>query len=305
MHEMHTNFITVIISTRNRGSDIARAVETILSNNYPYYEVIVIDQSDNTLTETALQSFRTNPYFRYLKSATRGVSAGRNHGISIASGELIAITDDDCEVSGDWLQELSTAFDVDNRIGVVFGNVLPDTHDRTAGFIPSYVRRESFMARSIREKHRVEGISACMGIRKSICQMLGGFDQMLGAGAPFRSAAETDFAIRTLLAGYLIYETPRVVVSHRGFRTWEQARPLIQGYLFGLGAMLVKHLKCGRWSVIHVILQLAWRWAFARPVVDLGDRPYRFIRLQYFVLGFATGAKTAVDKTTGHYLSRN
>lgn len=305
MEEICKKSITVVISTRNRGGDVARAIETILSNNYPDYEVIVVDQSDNALTETSLQSFWVNPCFRYLKSATRGVSTGRNLGISTASGELIAITDDDCEVPGDWLQELSAAFDVDNRIGVVFGNVLPGTHDRTAGFIPSYVRREPFTARSIREKHRVEGISACMGIRKNVWQMLGGFDQMLGAGAPFKSAAETDFAIRALLAGYLIYETPRVMVTHRGFRTWEQARPLIQGYLFGIGVMLVKHLKCGRWSVVQVILQLAWRWAFERPVVDLGDRPHRFIRLKSFVHGFVTGAKTTVDKATGNYLPGN
>lgn len=297
--------ITVVISTRNRGDDVVRAVKTILSNNYPDYEVIIVDQSDSALTETSLHSFRGHPCVRYLKSATKGVSTGRNLGINTASSELIAITDDDCEMPGDWLQELSAAFEVDSRIGVVFGNVLPDTHDPTAGFIPSYVRREPFLARSVQEKHKVEGISACMGLRKSVWQRLSGFDQMLGVGAPFKSAAETDFAVRTLQAGYFIYETPRVAVTHRGFRTWEQGGLLIQGYLFGIGAMLVKHLKCGRWSVAQVLLQLARRWAFGRPVVDLGDRPPRFLRLKSFAQGFVAGATTSVNKTTGHYVSGN
>ena len=305
MEEGGRKFITVVISTRNRGDDVVRAVETILSNNYPDYEVIIVDQSDDALTETSLHAFQGHPRLRYLKSATKGVSTGRNLGISTASSELIAITDDDCETRGDWLQELSAAFEVDGRIGVVFGNVLPDAHDPTAGFIPAYVRREPFLARGVREKHKVEGISACMGLRKSVWQRLSGFDQMLGAGAPFKSAAETDFAVRTLQAGYFVYETPRVAVTHRGFRTWEQGGLLIQGYLFGIGAMLVKHLKCGRWSVVQVLLQLARRWAFGRPVVDLGDRPHRFLRLKAFVRGFVAGATTSVNKATGHYASGN
>lgn len=230
-----------------------------------------------------------------------GVSTGRNIGIVSASAEIIAIIDDDCEVAGDWLRELHAAFEVDDRIGVVFGNVLPAAHNRRAGFIPSYVRQEPCLVHNIRQKHRAEGISACMGVRRSVWRALGGFDQMLGAGAPFKSAGETDFAIRALLAGYSIYETPRVRVTHHGFRTWEQGRPLIQGYMFGLGAMLVKHIKWGRWSVIHVIRQLAWRWAFGRPVVDLGQRPPRFLRLRSFVQGFVAGANTTVDKATGHY----
>jgi glycosyltransferase involved in cell wall biosynthesis len=303
MPEACQKTISVVISTRNRGGQVARAIETILANDYPNYEVIVVDQSDNTLTEASLQLFHTNRHLRYLKSATQGISTGRNLGIAMASGELIAITDDDCEVPTNWLQELSAAFDVDQRIGIVFGNVLAEAHDRTAGFVPSYERREPSVARSIREKHRVEGISACMGIRRSAWQILGGFDQMLGTGAPFRSASETDLAIRALLAGHWIYETPRLAVTHRGFRTWQQARPLIRGYLFGIGAMLAKQLKCGHWSVAHVILQLGWRWAVARPVVDLGDRPHRVLRLKSFVHGFVIGARTAVDKTTGHYHS--
>jgi glycosyltransferase involved in cell wall biosynthesis len=302
MDVAHGTSIAVVIATRNRGNRIARTVGTILSNDYPDYEVVVVDQSDDDQTQASLQLHRADPRLRYLRSAAKGVSAGRNLAISTARGELIAITDDDCDVATDWLQQLSAAFRSDARIGIVFGNVLADTHDRATGFIPSYVRHEPFTARGIRDKHRVEGISACMGIRKDTWQALGGFDQMLGAGAPFKSAAETDLTIRAVLAGFSVYETPRVVVTHYGFRTWAQGKPLIRGYLFGIGAMMAKHLKCGHWSVLHVVLHLAWRWAFQRPAVDLGDRLHRGVRLKAFLHGFACGAKTAVDRTTGQYI---
>jgi hypothetical protein len=101
-----------------------------------------------------------------------------------------------------------------------------------------------------------------------------------------------------------VYETPNVAVTHHGFRTWGEGQILIKGYLYGIGAMFAKHLKCGYWSVIHVLLHLAWRWAFGHPVVDFGHRPPRGIRLNAFVKGFLEGLSYPVNKKTGHYLER-
>jgi GT2 family glycosyltransferase len=197
-----------------------------------------------------------------------------------------------------------SSFAVNLRTGIIFGNTLPASHDHTVGFIPAYVRREPFLARGLHEKHRVEGISACMGLRRSLWQVLGGFDEMLGAGSPFKSAEEMDFTIRALLAGYFVYETPDVMVVHHGFRTWEQGANLIQGYLYGIGAMFIKHIKCGHWEVIQLLAHLAWRWAFKNPAVDFGHRPSRWLRLSGFIQGFLAGAHHPLDKTKGRYIRK-
>jgi len=68
--------------------------------------------------------------------------------------------------------------------------------------------------------------------------------------------------------------------------------------------MFVKHLKCGHWSIIHVLIHLAWRWAFKHPIVDFGHRPSRWLRLNAFVRGFLIGLQCPVNKTLGHYLEQ-
>ena len=304
MEEKNLPTISVVVATRNRGVLPVATVQSILLNDYPHFEMIVVDQSTIDLTATAIAPLTSDPRLHFLPTATHGLGEARNLGISQASGEIIAITDDDCQVPTHWLKELVAAFSQDSRIGIVFGNVFPGEYNAAAGFISSYIRRDSCLARSIGDKHKVEGMGACMGLRRSVWHSLHGFDPMLGAGSRLKSAEDTDFVIRTLLAGYYVYETPKLFVTHHGFRTWVEGRPLIRGYMFGLGAMLVKQLRCGHWPVLQVFFRLAWRWAFAEPVINFGYCPPRFARLTSFIQGCFAGFLCPINKAKGHYSFR-
>ncbi len=297
----HLPSVSVVVATRNRGDQVRQTITSILANDYPRFDLWVVDQSESDDTCQVVQPFETNGRLHYVRSSTTGVSTGRNLGITLSQGELIAITDDDCEAASDWITQMVNAFSQHPAAGIVFGNVLTAPHDTNAGFIPGYYRNDCFLARTIYYKHCVEGISACIGLRRAVWHQLNGFDPMLGAGAPLKSAGETDFAIRALLAGIPIYETPAPAVTHFGFRTWEQGRSLIQGYMFGIAAALTKNLKCGHWSVLAVLVHLGWRWAFQKPVVDLGRRPPRWMRLAAFLSGIWGALRTPVDRKTGQF----
>ena len=69
------------------------------------------------------------------------------------------MTDDDCEVPEDWLQRLVDVSDRNQRVGMVFGNVVPGRFDASRGFVPTYVRSEPFLCRGDRreESHRGDG----------------------------------------------------------------------------------------------------------------------------------------------------
>jgi GT2 family glycosyltransferase len=295
--------VTVVIPTCNRGDSIVRTVQTILLNDFPYFELRIVDQSEDDLTEVAMRPLLRDSRIAYIRTATKGISAGLNIGISNAQSEFIGITGDDCEVHKTWLRELLKAFALDRRIGIVFGNVLPCPHDSRVGFVPAYVRDSAFLARSIYQKHRVGGTSASMGVRRSMWQVLHGFDLMLGVGTPLKAAEDTDLATRALLSGYFIRETPHVTVTHHGFYKWQERETVLHNYWYGTGAALVKPLKRGHWSIVLVLLRLAWGWLFRSSYIaaSVGRHPHRLSRLAAFVSGFAVGALTPIDRTTGHY----
>lgn len=292
--------ITAVVATRDRGARPVATIESLLASRYPDVTVHVLDQSADERTAEALRPLGSDPRLRYERSSAVGLARAHNQALAAAETELVAITDDDCEVAPDWLERIAETFAIDDRIGIVFGNVRAARHDDGAGFIPAYGRGRLLVAREPRDKLRVEGLGASMAVRRSVWEAVGGFDEMLGAGAPYRAGNEGDLAMRALRAGHWICENPAIVVVHHGFRDWREGRSLLAGYAYGTGAMLAKHWKSGTPGASGLLARLAWRWAFRRPpsALELGHRRHRAVRLGAFVGGFARGVLSPVDRET-------
>jgi glycosyltransferase involved in cell wall biosynthesis len=294
---------SVILATRNRPEGAVRAVRSILGSAVPL-ELIVIDQSGDSLTTESLESVASDRRLVVVKSNEIGLARARNMGWRRASAELLAFTDDDCEASPGWLEGLATALAHDGRIGLVFGSVRAPDYDRSKGFVMAYAPPQFRVARQIREKARVECVGACMAARRSVLAALGGFDEELGSGARLRSAEDTDIGVRALLAGFYVCETPDAVVYHYGFRTWGIGARVIHDYMVGLGATNAKMLRLGNLQAIPPIAALAWRWLARKPVVDLNHRPPRMTRLRPFLFGFRAGLSASLD-ASGRFLPEN
>jgi len=286
--------ISVVISTRDRAQMAISCIASVLENRNPDFELVVIDQSADYSLKIGLCEFEGDPRLRYLATPTQGLASGRNLGIRQARADLIACTDDDCRVPADWLERMNAALTGDDRIGVVYGNVRPMARNLQDGFIAGCLRTAPFVAKHLRHQHRVDGMAGSMGLKRSAWTLLGGFDEMLGAGARFRSAEDLDFSIRALASGFFVCTDPGPEVTHYGFRSWSDGGKLIEGYLYGIGAMIAKHLKCGNWGILHYLAHLALRWAYTGPVVEFGHQPSRWLRLNAFLRGSAAALSTPV-----------
>lgn len=96
--------ISIIIPTYNRKNLLSEAVDSVLTQNYHYYEIIIIDDgsSDQTITYLDKLKFdlaaidKPTPTIK-VKSIPHNGHPGyvRNRGIEMAEGELIAFLDSD------------------------------------------------------------------------------------------------------------------------------------------------------------------------------------------------------------------
>ncbi len=92
--------ISVIIPTHNRASFLDEAIRSVLSQDYftdcpqkPGFELLVIDDGSTDETEEVVRSFGKK--VKYVFQRHLGVSAARNHGLRLSSGDFIAYLDSD------------------------------------------------------------------------------------------------------------------------------------------------------------------------------------------------------------------
>ncbi len=85
--------VSVIIPTFNRSRLLREAIESVLSQDYHHFELLVVDDgsTDDTLKMLPTYGHRLT----VIQQENRGVSAARNAGIAAATGEYIAFLDSD------------------------------------------------------------------------------------------------------------------------------------------------------------------------------------------------------------------
>ncbi len=86
--------VSVIIPTYNRAHFLADAVESVLCQEYPDLEIIIVDDG-STDTTKALLARRYGKKIRYIYQENQGFAVARNKGVEVAAGEYIAFLDSD------------------------------------------------------------------------------------------------------------------------------------------------------------------------------------------------------------------
>ena len=146
-----------------------------------------------------------------------GQVAALNCGCDAASGELIAITDDDARPRPDWVQMISARFETDPRIGAVGGRDVVHLEDRIDDGVATRVGRISWWGRRVGNHHLRSGLQdvdflkgANMAFRATARQP---FDRFLqGEGAQVCNDLEATWSVRQR-ARPVVYD-PQVVVDH-------------------------------------------------------------------------------------------
>ncbi len=98
---------TVLVPSYNRLPQVVELVERLRRQNYPDFEIVVIEQStqiDSAALETLQSWAAEDERLRIERHPPLGVSGARNAGVAAARGEIVLIIDDDdLPVSDDWI----------------------------------------------------------------------------------------------------------------------------------------------------------------------------------------------------------
>ncbi len=139
--------VSVIICARNEAENLRKFLPSILKQDYPEYEVIVVNDCSEDNTYDVLGSFL--PDHPHLKISTINKDPRFTHnkkfaqfiGIKAASNDILLFTDSDCEaVSPRWIEMMASRFRDDIQIVLGYGGYM-----KGKGLLNKYIRYDTFM----------------------------------------------------------------------------------------------------------------------------------------------------------------
>ena len=100
--------ISVITPVYNAESTLARCLDSILSQTFPPYELIVIDDGCTDSSSTILKQYAgKHDFISIVTQVNQGVSAARNAGINVSKGDWIMFVDADDYLAPTTLETLA------------------------------------------------------------------------------------------------------------------------------------------------------------------------------------------------------
>jgi glycosyltransferase involved in cell wall biosynthesis len=286
--------ISVVVPTRDRPERLRVALGALRASLGEADELIVVDSASADPTATA--SIANEFGARLERSERPGASTARNIGWRLSTHTYVGFLDDDVSVDPSWADALSGCLTAYPDAAFVTGRLGIAEH---TGTMTVAVKDDAVAATIGRLDGGVIGHSASLGVRRSVLESVGGFDESLGAGARWRAAEDTDLFDRILAAGMTGRYEPSMQATHEQWRRIREWVVLQHSYGVGSGARLSKlwRLDRGRWRVIA--RDDLCTWGVAQLPGELARRDwYRAIgtvfRLAGMVRGFLAAAVTQV-----------
>ncbi|MBV9832801.1 MAG: glycosyltransferase family 2 protein, partial [Alphaproteobacteria bacterium] len=99
---------TVIVPTYKRPDDLRRCLDALKDQTKLPARVVVVRRDIDTATEAMLAAYDPGKLLLVVHVVTvPGVVAALNEGLDAATGDIVAMTDDDAAPHHDWLERIA------------------------------------------------------------------------------------------------------------------------------------------------------------------------------------------------------
>ena len=124
--------ISVIVPAFRSEATLGRAIESVLRQTHPAFEVVVVDDGSDDGTAAVAQAFGAP--VRVLRQPNGGTASARNHGVREARGDVVCFLDADDSYAPQRLEQVVAKLAAEPELdGVVTDALLlwPDREERS------------------------------------------------------------------------------------------------------------------------------------------------------------------------------
>jgi len=214
--------VTVLVPTFRRPGDLTRCLAALQRQSRAPDEVVVVARPDDAATHACLRDAVASGALPLSIALVEqpGQVAALNRGLDAASGDVVAITDDDAAPHPDWVERIAAAFASDARLGALGGRdwvhekgrVLDGERPLVGKVTPSgkIIGNHHLGVGGAREVDLLKG--ANMSYRRAAIRQIRFDERLRGAGAQVHN--DMAFSMSVKNAGWKLVYDPRVAVDH-------------------------------------------------------------------------------------------
>jgi len=208
------DFVSIIIPTFNRASIIGKAIQSVLDQSLPRWELIIIDDGSTDDTLNTIEAYLEDKRIKYFYQQNQGVSVARNLGVKKSIGNHLIFLDSDDFFFSYLLQNLNEAkfWDYD----LICWQVLKIIDGKKSIWKP---KRLSGMYNHITASF----LAGSICYRKDLFYKAGGYDPKMTNGQNYelgmRVSQRKDLKIKVLNKIFLQYEPKNSARSINSIKT--------------------------------------------------------------------------------------
>jgi len=183
--------VSVVVPCYNQARFLGEAIQSVLSQGYTDFEIIVVDDGSKDGTKEVASGYaRKNSRVRLIRQENRGLASARNRGLAEAHGEYVVFLDSDDRLVGEALEVGVRELEAHPRCAFVSGICRKITAD--GSIVPGW---EQFR---VRDDPYLELLRSCpiyvpaVMYRRSVFDTVGDFD------TSYRAAEDYDLYYRIL-----------------------------------------------------------------------------------------------------------
>jgi GT2 family glycosyltransferase len=262
--------VCIIILNWNGKELLKDCLSSLFKNtDYPNYKVIVVDNgSTDGSIDFVKKSFKKADILPLDKNY--GFSKGNNEGIKYAlkkyNPKYLVILNNDTEiVEKNWLKEMVTFSESDEKIGIVACKAITlDGRIESTGYIDGKsISRITMQVPSNKINKICENfiISICILVKKNVFEAIGGFDEIY---SPYLYE-DIDFFVRAKRAGFRLFYFGKTKIIHKVSQSLKKESNLKRIFI-GNRNDIIFHLKYAKGLVPFRILRMIVRSFVVRDI---------------------------------------
>ncbi len=273
--------VSVIVPAYNEESSIASSIESLLSQDYGNYEVVVVDDGSTDKTLEIARGFE-GPKVKVIHQENRGKAEALNDGIRDSSGTIILTVDADTRLNQGALTALAGRFASDPKLGALSGNVKVD---RPKGLLQRLQEVEYTTGIGLNRKGQ-SMLSTVMIVPGPIAAFRKEAVEKVSYFSPNTFAEDFDMTLAVLRERYKVEYEDRAIAYTIAPRGVEDLLKQRRRWYRGMMQVLAKHedMFMRRQYGVAGLYGIPYMWYdTVSPIINL------FLALFAVLAGFATG----------------